>query len=101
MYIVLTLHFIYTFPLLNLNDCISCCVAAVPTYFLLGGQYLIILFDSIADFLLFSQRTIFQVYREWSEKENVSSKEQRPAIEFPAVVRREWADWFEMLEKNK
>ncbi len=53
-----------------------------------------------ADLLGFS-RTISRVYREWSEKEKISSERQLCGRKCLADVRGEWADWLEMIERQQ
>ncbi len=47
-----------------------------------------------------SHTTISKVYREWSEKEKISSERQLCGRKLLVDV-REWADWLEMIEMQQ
>ncbi len=54
-----------------------------------------------ADLLGFSRTTISRVYRELSEKEKISCERQLCGRKCLVDVRGEWADWFEMIERQQ
>ncbi len=56
--------------------------------------------SKVADLLGFSCTT-YRVYREWSEKEKISSERQLCGRKCLVDVREEWTDWLEMIERQQ
>ncbi len=53
------------------------------------------------DLLESSRATISRFYREWYEKEKISSEQQLCGRKGLVDVRGEWADWLEMIERQQ
>ncbi len=49
-----------------------------------------------ADLLGFSNKNIFRVYKEWSNKYRISNKRQKCLVD----ARGGWPDWFELMERQ-
>ncbi len=69
-----------------------------------GARWAGLSISKIADLLGFSRTTISMVYREWYEKEKISSERQLCGQKNAALmseVRGELADWLEMIERHQ
>ncbi len=66
-----------------------------------GARWAGLSISRTADLLGFLCTAIFRVYREWSEKEKISSERQLCGRKCLVDVRGEWADWLEMIERQQ